>query len=201
LIIIKNEMIMKTKSIVLAAFLLMTALATFGSDEPKKAGIAVVPMKGSEVVKVIYKSETTGKVKLNVYDAKHEMVYSEAFNDTNGFILPLNFSKVGYGEYTFEFVDANGKRTEKVVYEPAKHVDNIRVAKIDGGQGKFLVAVANPANEKVTVRIFDAYNNLLHDEVRNVSGNFAQVYTVKNLKGACTFEVSDNAGFVKTVQF
>ena len=192
---------MKTKSIILAAFLMMTAIATFGSDEPKKAGVAVVPMKGTEVFKVIYKSETSGKVKVNVYDAKNERVYTEGFNDTNGFILPLNFGKIGYGEYTFEIVDASGKRTEKVVFEAAKSVGNIRIAKLDAEQGKFLVAVSSLKNEKITVRIFDNYNNLLHNEVRSISGDFAQVYTVKNLTGACTFEVSNNSGFVKTVQF
>jgi hypothetical protein len=179
----------------------MTAVATFGSDEPKKAGVAVVPMKGTGVVKVIYKSETAGKVKVNVYDAKNEMVYTEGFSETDGFILPLNFGKIGYGEYTFEIVDASGKRAEKVIFEQAKSVDNIRIAKLDAGQGRFLVAVRSIKNEKITVRIFDNYNNLLHNEVRSINGDFAQVYNVKNLTGACTFEVSSNTGFVKTVQF
>jgi len=59
----------------------------------------------------------------------------------------------------------------------------------------------SPKNEKVTVKIFDSYNNLLHNEVKSVNGDFAQVYMVKNLTGACTFEVSDDTGRVKTVQF
>ena len=192
---------MKTKSIVLAAFLLMTAVATFGSDEPKKAGVAVVPIKGAELVKVIYKSETAGKVQVKVYDGKNGVIYSAGFNDTKGFILPLNLSKVGYGEYTFEITDATGKRSEKLVYQAAKPVDNIRISKLDAGEGKFLVAVTGPKNETITVRIFDNFNNLLHNEVKSVNGDFAQVYTVKNLNGKCTFEVSDNAGFIKTVQF
>lgn len=192
---------MKTKSIVLAAFLLMTAVATFGSDEPKKAGLAVVPMRGNELVKVIYKSETAGKVQVKIYNAENAVIYSAGFNDTKGFILPLNLSKVGYGEYTFEITDANGKRTETHVYAPAAPVDNIRISRLGSADGKFLVSVASAKQEKVTVRIFDSYNNLLHNEVKSVSGDFAQVYTVKNLTGACTFEVSDSAGFVKTVRF
>ena len=60
---------MKVKSMILAAFLLTTAVATFGGDEPRKAGLAVVPMKGAELVKVIYKSETSGKVQVKVYNA------------------------------------------------------------------------------------------------------------------------------------
>ena len=192
---------MKMKSIFLATFLLMTAVATFGSDEPKKTGVAVVPMNGAERVKVIYKSETAGKVQVKVYNAENGVIYSEGFNNTDGFILPLNLSKVGYGDYTFEISDASGRRIEKLVYEPAKSLNNIRISKLDATEGKFLVAVESPKNEKITVRIFDNFNNLLHNEVKSVNGGFAQVYTVKNLTGTCTFEVSDNNGLVKSVQF
>jgi hypothetical protein len=59
----------------------------------------------------------------------------------------------------------------------------------------------NPGTEKITVKIFDTYNNLVHNEILNVEGNFAQVYSFKNLVGACKFEVSDATGNVKTAQF
>ncbi len=192
---------MKTKSIYLVAVLLLSGVATFGNDEPKKAGVAVLHGKGTEVFKVIYQNETTSKVKVNIYNAKSELVYSESMGNTDGFILPLNFSKMSFGEYTVELTDANGKQVEKIVYQPATPVENIRIAKLSSGEGKFIVSVVNANSEKVTVRIFDNANNLLHNEVKSVSGDFAQVYTVKNLSGACTFEVSDNEGRVKTVKF
>ncbi|WP_276369651.1 hypothetical protein [Chryseolinea sp. H1M3-3] len=191
---------MKTKSIYLVAVLLLSAVATFGNDEPKKAGVAVLHGKGTEVFKVIYQNETTGKVKINVYNVKSELVYSESINNTDGFILPLNFSQMSFGEYTVELTDANGKQVEKIVYQPAAPVENIRIAKLSS-EGKFIVSVVKTSGEKVTVRIFDNANNLLHNEVKSVSGDFAQVYTVKNLSGACTFEVTDNEGRVKTVKF
>ncbi len=192
---------MKTKSIYLAVFLLMSAVATFGNDEPKKAGVAVLPVKGADVFKVIYKNETTSKVRVKLYNANAEIIFAEAFENTDGFILPLNFSKLNYGAYKLELIDDSGRRVENIVYEARKSVDNIRVAKLANAEGKFLVSVMSAKNETVTVKIFDNYNNLLHNEVKNVSGDFAQVYNVKNLTGACTFEISDNAGRVKTVQF
>lgn len=192
---------MKTRSLYLVAFLLMSAVATFGNDEPKTSGIAVLPMKGTEVFKVIYANENANKVKVTLYNASSQIVFSESINSTTGFILPLNFSKLAFGEYKLELTDVTGTRTESIKYQPARLNDNIRVARLTNEQGKFLVAIANPKNEKVTVKIFDNYNNLLHTEVRTVSGDFAQVYNVKNLTGACTFQVSDNEGTVKTVQF
>jgi hypothetical protein len=191
---------MKTKSIYLVAFLLMSAVATFGNNLPK-AEVAVVPSKGSEVFKVIYKAEAANKVKVNLYNSKSELIFSEIMGTTAGFILPLNFTKLNFGEYKLELIDATGKRTENISYQPAKTVQNIRISKLGTSNDKFLVSVMSATNEKVTVRIFDHFNNLLHNEVTSVSGAFAQVYTVKNLSGTCTFEVSDAEGRIKTVQF
>lgn len=200
-VIIKNEKIMKTKSSYLLALLVMSAVAVFGNDEPKKAGIAVLPVKGAEVFKVIYQNETANKVKVNLYNAKSEIVYAESFNNTQGFILPLNFSKLNYGVYKLELIDANGKSQEEIVYQPMKKFDHVRIAKIVNAEGKFLVSVMSAKKEQLTLKIFDNYNNLLHNEVKNIDGDFAQVYKIENLTGACTFEISDAAGHVKTVQF
>jgi hypothetical protein len=191
---------MRTKSIYLVAFLLMGAVATFGNDDPT-SGFAVLSAKGTDVFRVIYETETASDVKVKLYDANDEMIYSASFNDTKGFILPLNLGQVGFGEYRVELTDANGKRIERIAYKDVKAVDNIRVSRLTTSEGKFMVSVMSPKNEKVTVKIFDSYNNLLHNEVKSVNGDFAQVYTVKNLTGACTFEVSDDTGRVKTVQF
>lgn len=193
---------MKTKSILLAAFFVMSlVVAAIGKDEPTKAGLAVVSIKGADVFKVIYKSETPSKVKLYLYNAESSVVYSETIESTEGFILPMNFKGLASGEYTLEVVDATGKRSEKITYGVVASNDNIRVAKITETAGKFLVAIQNPASEKVSVKIFDSANNLVHSEVKQVSGNFAQIYNVKNLRGSFTFEVSDASGNIKTVQF
>ena len=199
-----NMNTMKTKSIYLAALFVMgVVVTTLGSDEPRKAGLVVVPMKGSETFKVIYKSENTNKVKLNIYNLNSQLIFSEVINESNGFILPLNFKGVAFGEYTLEVIDALGKKIERISYQPSavSVANNIRIAKISSNENKFLVSVVNPGTEKITVKIFDTYNNLVHNEIMSVEGNFAQVYSVKNLGGACKFEVSDATGNVKTAQF
>jgi hypothetical protein len=197
-----NMNTMKTKSIYLAALFVMGVVgATLGSDEPRKAGLAVVQMKGSETFRVIYKSENTNKVKLNIYNLNSQLIFSEVINESNGFILPLNFKGLAFGEYTLEVIDALGKKIERISYQPSPVSNNIRIAKLSSNENKFLVSVVNPGTEKITVKIFDTYNNLVHNEIMNVEGNFAQVYSFKNLSGACKFEVSDATGNVKTAQF
>src|SRR6188768_3753575 len=114
---------MKTKSLFIAALVVVSAsVAAFGKEEPtSNKGMAVVPVKGSEVFKVIYKGEAAGRVKLNVYNTESKLVFSETISGTDGFIRPLNFSGLTAGEYTIELVDALGKKSEKVSYnKPVK---------------------------------------------------------------------------------
>lgn len=193
---------MKTKSLYLAALIAIAAVVTaVGKDEPGSQGLAVVPVKGSEVFKIIYKGESSSKVKLNIYNSSSEIVFSETMNGVNGFIRPLNFTGLQFGEYTVELIDASGKKVEKINYQPAKSESNVHVSKLVNEEGKFLVSVAKASSETITVKIFDEANNLLHINTKQVAGDFAQLYTLKDFAGAVTFEVSDNTGSIKTVRF
>ena len=191
---------MKTKSLYFAALLVIGAAVTaVGKDEPS-TGMAVLSSKGSQVVKVIYKGENAGKVKINIYDASSHIVYSESRNGTAGFILPLNFAGLAFGEYTVELIDTNGAKTEKINYQPATFQNNIHVSRLNEN-GKFLLSVANNKSEDITVKIFDGSNNLVHSSSKQVAGDFATLFTIKNFSGACTFEVTNSAGQTTTVRF
>jgi len=195
---------MKARSLFLAALVTVVSLATaVGKDVPRNTGLAVVPVKGSEIFKVIYKGETTGRVKLNIYNASSRIIFSESINVGDGFICPLNFAGLEPGEYTLELVDVTGaKKVEKVKYlTSTASSKNVHISKLVKEEGKFLVAVTNAGTEKINVRIYDGANNLVHSESREVKGDFAQLYTIKNVTGGLTFEVSDEAGYTKTIRF
>ncbi|HTE32971.1 MAG TPA: hypothetical protein VK666_21460 [Chryseolinea sp.] len=191
---------MKTKSLYLATMLFIGVAATAVAKEvPAGASLAVVSSKGSEVVKVIYKGVTTSKVKVNIYNAASEIVFSEV-RYNQAFILPLNFSALQSGEYTIEIVDATGAKSEKINYQPELSTGTVRVAKLDA-QGKFLLSVSNKTADDITIRIFDEYNNLVHTSNQQINGSFAQVYAIKNFTGACTFEVTDAQGKTTIARF
>jgi hypothetical protein len=192
---------MKTKSLYFAALLVVGAAVTaVGKNEPSNAGMAVVSVKGSQVFKVIYKGENEGKVKINIYDAASHIVYSETRNSVAGFILPLNFSGLEFGEYTIELTDASGTKAEKINYQPVVSQNNIHVLKVNE-KGKFLLSVANTGSDDITIKIYDGYNNLVHSSSKQVSGDFAQLFSIKNFSGACTFEVTSSAGERTIVNF
>ena len=111
----------------------------------------------------------------------------------NGFILPLNFSGLQSGEYTVEVVDAIGSKSEKIYYQPAVSSTSVHVARLEEA-GKFLLSVAKSGNEEVVVKIYDEFNNLIHSSNKQFDGGFAQVYSIKNLTGSYTFQVTNSLG-------
>lgn len=179
--------------------MVLATVSAIAKDAPANTGLAVVQVKGSDVFKVIYKGENTGKVKLNIYNSQDEVIFTETFV-ADGFILPVNFSGLQYGEYTIELIDAAGKKSEKISLSAAKSVKNIHLAKVSE-EGKYLLAIAGKGNQKINVKIFDKANNLLHSETRDINGDFAQVYAIKNVSGPVTFEISDSTGIAKTVRY
>ena len=193
---------MKTKSLLIAALIVVSAtVSAFAKEEPTKAGLAIVPVKGSQTFKVIYKSENTGYTKVKIYNSESKMIFTESVSNAGGFILPLNFAGLEAGEYTIELIDATGPKTEKVNFQPAaKSKLNVHVAKMSE-EGKFLLAVANTKNEVITVKIYDNFNNLVYNESKELNGDFAQVFSLKNASASYTFEISDNTGNTKSVTF
>jgi hypothetical protein len=193
---------MKTKSFFIAA--LMVAGIVVGSvagDHPGTKGFAVLSTKEAEVFKVVYNAENAGKVKLNLYDEKSTLIFSESIS-AGGFILPLNLQGLSYGKYTIEVIDANGKKSETISYAPIVIPSYFTVRKIANATSKYVISVSGVSQkETINVRIFDASNTLVHVEAKQISEDFAQVYNLKNLKGEVTFEISNGAGKTNVVSF
>lgn len=195
---------MKTKSLFFAALILVSAVASAaGKDEPRRTGMVIVPVKGTEVFKVIYKGESAGKVKLNIYDSNTKLILTETFSGIDGFICPLNFAGLEAGEYTIELIDATGKKSAKVTYNTRKNAKHVHVSKVSALADKYLLSVVNTsaASDEINVKIYDANSNLVYSETKEVKGHFAQVYNLKDQSGSYTFEVSDKTGNIKTIEF
>ena len=107
---------MTTKSLFIASLLIISAsLSAFDKKNPVPANsLEIVSVKGTEVFKVIYQSERSGKVKLNIYNIESELVFSESFKNTESFVLPVNLAALNAGEYTVELVDRTGTKVEKI---------------------------------------------------------------------------------------
>ncbi|PZR40251.1 MAG: hypothetical protein DI538_04705 [Azospira oryzae] len=187
---------MKTKSILFAVIALVATTA-FAQTTSK---VAVINQKQAGTFKVIYEGASQGKVKMNIRNTSGETVFTEVINESNGFIRPVNFTGLEFGEYTIEIADGSNKLAQTVNYQPVAVAKNVHVAKINE-EGKYLLAVANMGSEKINVRIFDGENNLVHNESVTVNGSLGLVYNLQKVSGAPTFEVTDNSGAVKTIKY
>jgi len=66
--------------------------------------------------------------------------------------------------------------------------------------GKYILRIATPKKEDVTINVYDRNAKLLHTETQSVDKGFAQVYNMKDLD-TFTFEVTDKNGVVKTINY
>jgi hypothetical protein len=189
---------MKTKSIVFALVMGFVSVAAVAAD-PVSPKMVVLNQQDGGIFKVIYAGAQAGRISLNIYDAANTLVFTETVNGVEGFIRPVNFSGMNEGTYTIEVADASGKLVQKIDYKKETNTNAIRVAKM-GTDNKYLLAIAN-TNEIINVRIFDGANNLVHNQSVTVDGSFGLVYNLKNVVGAPTFEVTNQAGATKVVKY
>ncbi len=194
---------MKSNVVLIAALFVFGAVVNAVGKEDPNVRAAIVPVKGTEVFKVIYKSETAVKVRINIYNSSSQIVFSETLSNTEGFIRPLNFSGLKAGEYTIELVEGSTRKSEKVSYTPSSAVASnkvVRVSKLNENDGRFLVSIGNAKSESITVRILDKTNQVIYTETREIGGDFAQVYRVKDSDGV-KFEIYDASGLAKSSRF
>ncbi|MEK6783290.1 MAG: hypothetical protein AABY93_16435 [Bacteroidota bacterium] len=184
---------MKTKSF-LTAVLMVIGVAGASAQS------VAVEKKGPNVFKITYRDETAGRVKMSIFNESGREVFSETFSDVKSFARPLNFIEMEQGEYTIELVGNSGKKVEKINYFLEPSLKNVHLTKI-ANESKYLLAVTNEGSEQITVRIFDSANQLVFDESKQSNNGFAQVYNLKNVQGAFTFEVSDQSGNTKTIRY
>lgn len=186
---------------VLIGFSTNVLATTVLSNDSAKATLAVVEYKRTGIYKVIYKGEQTGKVRLSIYDAKHNLVYTDNLTKTSSFIKPFNFNGMAEGVYYIEVNSNNGKLVERVNYAAGKIEKTVNVTKLVGKDARYLLTVAAAEQDEIDVKIFDAADKLVHQEKRVVSGEFSQIYNLQNLHGSFTMLIADKSGIVKTIRY
>ncbi|MBN8575323.1 MAG: T9SS type A sorting domain-containing protein [Cytophagales bacterium] len=120
---------MKTKSVVVALAMMVVSAAVVAAD-PVGPKMVVVNQKDAATFKVIYEGGQTGKLTLRILNSDGKKVVSETINGVDGFMRSVNFAGMEAGEYTIEVADANGKQSQKVVYQPTVEGTSIHVAKL-----------------------------------------------------------------------
>lgn len=180
--------------------LLCTLVFAGGTDNTSSASGVAVIKKDAETYKLFYKADKAGGVKISILNSKQEIVFQESIKTEDGFVRPYNFGSLAEGDYTIEVVDASGKQVEKIHNYAEKSKKNFHIRKIKD-EDKVVLSVSGKGSETISVRVYDALDNIIYNEDKEISGDFAQVYNLKNIKGGVTIEVSGENGETKTLQY
>jgi len=191
---------MKTFSLLLMGVLVSTLVFANETVEPKESesAVAVTNCSGSSVVKVFYKAEQAGTVKVSIISQDNSLVFTETMKRVSGFLRPYNFSGLSAGEYTIQIEDSNGKKTETVDYTAGKIEKLVSLVKL-AEEGKYLLSVNSKASDMINVNIYNGANQLIHSQEKKIDRNFAEVLNIKDTN-QFTIEVSDSNGVLKSVR-
>jgi hypothetical protein len=194
---------MKLKSILAAAFVLMSAV-TFANDSNSNK-LVVIRGQESGIFKVIFEGKDQVSATVSVLDVTGKVVFTETINGKNGFILPMNFKGLKAGEYTIEVKQGGNTLVETITYaaytrtvEPST-IQNVHLAKLSNN-GKYLLSVTKSGNEPITISVFNTKNELVHFETRKAEGDFAVVYDITAIPGVSKFEITGNAGYSAVIR-
>jgi hypothetical protein len=160
------------------------------------AGIAVIRSSATSY-KLIYKSELHSDVKVEIYDSRNQVVFSETIKMSDGFARPYNFSSLNDGKYTIRVDNGSNWLTETVQYEAGRIEKLAHLTAL--ADGRYLLSVPGSREQRLSVKIFEESGKIIYRKKELVAGDFAQVYKLNDLTGKFLFEVTDEAGLVKSI--
>jgi hypothetical protein len=167
-----------------------TALASERTED----GVAVI--RRQSTFKVVYHATGARTVTVRIYDVSKKIVFTEKIKNCSSFMRPYNFSSLPEGEYVIEV--ANGERTtiENVSYRlPAEP----KVEVSDVSNSAFRVDISSKELAPLSLKIYDASNNLLHKETISAAASTSRVYKLRNVAGKVLIEVKDHYGRMTTM--
>jgi hypothetical protein len=191
---------MKTFTLALMGLLASTLVFAKETKEPteSRASVAVSNCTGSSLVKVFYKAEQPGSVKVSILDENKELIFSETMRRSSGFLRPYNFGGLPAGRYTIQIEDKDGKRSELIDYSAGKIDKSISIVKLTD-PGKYLLSVNSKASDRISVNIYNEQNELIHSQIKDIENSFAEVLNLKNINHF-TIEVTDSNGLLKSMK-
>lgn len=181
----------KILTLVFAVFA-MSQISAYAIEPDGPVGISV--LKNGAVVKLFYRAEQAGKVKVTIYNERGRIVFTETMKDREHFMRPYNFSRLPSGDYTIELLDAQGTRVKTIHHAKEERRRTAYLTRLSEDENKYMLSVLNEGSNPLTVRIYDAYSRMVYNNTEVIHGDFAAVYNLNKLSGACLFEVVDQKG-------
>lgn len=182
------------KKILAVVFVLIAAGHINAKGIEPKSPVGMSVLKNGSIVKLFYRGEQPGKVKVKIYNENGQIVFSETLQNTEHFMRPYNFSTLPEGEYVIALSDEQATRTQKVLHTRKSTKRVAHLTRLNDGECKYLLAVPNDGQDALTVRIYDESMKLVYQDTQTIDGDFAKVYKLDGISGQHTFEITDRKG-------
>ncbi len=188
------------KIYVMLAMLAITSIS-FAREATMKspkalAGIAVIKSSAT-AYKLIYKSELQTDVKVEIYNSRNEIVFAETIKLSDGFVRPYNFSSLSDGKYMIRVDNGSNWLTETVEFKTGEAEKLAHLTTLT--DGRYLLSVPDTGAHELKIRIFEESGKLIYHKMTRTAGDFAQLYKLNSVSGPLLFEVTDEAGLVKSI--
>ncbi len=182
------------KVYLLLAGVLMSSFAFAGvrDEGPKSSSGMAVIRKGATSYKLIYKSELASDVKVKIFNERNDLVFAETIRNSDGFMRPYDFAKLGEGEYTIKVDNGSNGLTEKVHYQHGGTQLVAHLTKV--AEGKLLLTVPGRREDKLTINVMNDQGDRIGRFESTVSGDFARVFDVRQISGPVSFEITNQSG-------
>jgi hypothetical protein len=182
------------KSILFVALCLFLTTISFAGKKKNalpKSGFSII--QNGPVVKVLYKSNNAGNVNISILDSRNHKVFSETLRRTEGFSRPYNISNLPDGQYVVRIDDGAGSMSQVVSVEERRMSKTFKISKVFGVEDKILLTVGRYA-KGFELKIVDKNGRTVYSEIKDLEGDFAQVYNLAALKGDVSVFITDNYG-------
>jgi hypothetical protein len=189
------------KLLTIAGVLFSTVMFANGTgDEPTSLSGATVIQTTRATFKLIYKSEALSDVKISIFNSDARLVFSEKVRNTMGFARPYSFENLRAGDFTVVIEDNNGTTVKTISTKQVSNNKLVNVLKLKSAEGKYLLTIGGRGMDALTLNVYDGAE-LVHSEVKSVSGDYAQVYNLSQVRGIPTFEVIHEDGSLEILEY
>ncbi|MCG8387193.1 MAG: hypothetical protein MJA30_16715 [Cytophagales bacterium] len=184
--------------------LLLTVLSSAYAIEKNKINVI---SDSSAVFKIYYSTPVTSRVKIAIYNQAGERVFQEVIRTKESFVRPYNMKELPNGTYTFEISDNEEVKRFEYAYNDNVSMGNeptsdiyVNVTQLD--DARYLLALENANNEKVSVKIYNENSDMIYSGSELVEEQFAQLYNLKSAQtGTVTFKVYSGKEVIKEIIF
>jgi len=185
---------------------LTALLVTFGTFAMASNGTANGPNSKEKVEVVtkeqglynlVYKTASSGKYKVSIFNENGRNVYSESFASEMSFTKLFNFSQMEYGTYTMVVTNGASERfTQKIEHKPVNHL-KVDLSPLDE-KGKCNLAVQGSHKKSVRVVILDQNDKQLYNELIDVKSDFSRSFDLSHITSSLVkFQVISNGAVVE----